>query len=83
MIKTMDDDNLLQTITDTVGIKNEHYNTLHQKFDSISKELKRTGVTLQMLWHEYRQEHPDGYSYTQFCYHYQVWRSSSEITMHI
>lgn len=82
-IKSMDDDTLLQTITDTVCVKNERYNTLHQKFDSISKELKRTGVTLDLLWHEYRQEHPDGYSYTQFCYHYQVWRSSSEITMHI
>jgi transposase len=82
-IKTMDDDTLLQTITDTVCVKNERYNTLHQKFDSISKELKRTGVTLQWLWHEYRQEHPNGYSYTQFCYHYQMWRSSSEITMHI
>jgi len=83
MIKTMDDDTLLQTITDTVCITNERYNTLHHKFDAISKELKRTGVTLQMLWHEYRQEHPNGYSYTQFCYHYQMWRSSSEITMHI
>ena len=83
IIKTMDDDTLLQTITKTLCVKNERYNTLHQKFGVISKELKRTGVTLQRLWYEYRQEHPDGYSYTQFCYHYQVWRSSSEITMHI
>lgn len=49
MIKTMDDDTLLQTITNTVSVKNERYNTLHHKFDSISKELKRTGVTLQIL----------------------------------
>lgn len=82
-ITTMDDDSLLQAITDTVCVKNKRYNTLQQRFDSISKELKRTGITLERLWHEYRQAHPDGYSYTQFCYHYQVWRSSSEITMHI
>jgi transposase len=32
------------------------------------KELKRKGVTLQLLWYEYKQQHPDdGYQYTQFC----------------
>lgn len=82
-ISKMDDDTLLQTITDTVRVNNDRYNTLQQQFDTISKELKRTGVTLERLWHEYRQQHPDGYSYSQFCYHYQVWRNSSELTMHI
>jgi transposase len=82
-INTMDDDTLLQTITDTVRVKNDRYNTLREQFDTISKELQRPGVTLERLWHEYRQQHPDGYSYTQFCYHYQVWRNSSELTMHI
>lgn len=33
------------------------------------KELKRTGVTKRLLWEEYRQEHPDGYQYAQFCFH--------------
>jgi transposase len=26
-----------------------------------------------LLWVEYRQEHPQGYSYSQFCYHYRHW----------
>jgi transposase len=43
----------------------------------------RPGVTLQHLWQEYRDEHLDGYSYSQFCYHFQLWRSASELTMHI
>jgi transposase len=30
-------------------------------------ELKRTGVTRQLLWQEYRQAYPQGYQYTQFC----------------
>ena len=30
------------------------------------RELRRKGVTLQLLWMEY-QAHPDGYEYTQFC----------------
>jgi len=31
------------------------------------KELKKTGVTRYLLWEEYRQSAPQGYSYTQFC----------------
>ena len=30
-------------------------------------ELKRTGVTQQLLWEEYKKESPDGYEYSQFC----------------
>jgi transposase len=28
----------------------------------IHRELKRPGVTLQLLWQEYREEHPSGYA---------------------
>jgi len=37
------------------------------------QELKRKAVTLQLLWHEYKQANPDGYQYSRFCYHYQQW----------
>ena len=33
----------------------------------IAAELKRKGVTLTLLWQEYRESHPDGYGYTWFC----------------
>jgi len=39
----------------------------------LHQELKRKGVTLQLLWHEYRQSNPDGYQYSQFCRIYQQW----------
>ena len=32
-------------------------------------ELKRKHVTRKILWQEYRAEQPQGYGYTQFCYH--------------
>lgn len=40
----------------------------------IHKEMKRKGVTLSLLWMEYRQEHPEGYGYSQFCHRYRLWR---------
>jgi len=39
----------------------------------IHQELRRKGVTLQLLWEEYRQSHPQGYSYSRFCELYQAW----------
>ena len=39
----------------------------------IHRELKRDSVTLQLLWEEYAQIHPDGYGRTQFCEIYRQW----------
>jgi transposase len=39
----------------------------------VHKELRRKSVTLSLLWVEYRQEHPDGYGYSQYCYRYRTW----------
>lgn len=36
-------------------------------------ELKKPGVTLQLLHVEYRERHPDGYGYAQFCEQYRRW----------
>jgi transposase len=40
-------------------------------FDYLRLEMKKKGVTLQLLWEEYRSVHPDGYSRSQFCELYQ------------
>ena len=42
-------------------------------FAEIHRELARPGVTLQLLWEEYAQVHPDGYRYSQFCVRYRQW----------
>ena len=39
----------------------------------IHRELKRDGVTLQLLWEEYAQVHANGYGRTQFCAIYREW----------
>ena len=44
---------------------------------AIQRELKRRGVTLALLWQEYRAEHPNGYSYTRFCELYVDWRKAT------
>jgi transposase len=36
-------------------------------WEEMRKELKKRSVTLRLLWEEYREAHPDGYSYSQYC----------------
>jgi transposase len=42
-------------------------------FAWVHRELCRPGVTLQLLWHEYVETHPEGYRYSQFCERYRRW----------
>ena len=36
------------------------------------RELRKKGVTLLLLWREYREIHPNGYGYTNFCNNYRA-----------
>lgn len=47
----------------------------------LHKELKRKAVTMQLLWIEYRTEHPDGLAYSQFCNLYTAWRKKVDVVM--
>lgn len=40
---------------------------------------KKTGVTLQLLWLEYRAIHADGYGYSRFCERYRAWRETLDV----
>jgi len=45
------------------------------------KELKRKGVTLFLLWQEYKAVYPDGYQYSRFCELYRAWASKIDVSM--
>lgn len=48
----------------------------------VREELKQKGVTKQLLWQEYRQQHPnDGYSYAQFCHRFLEWQGCQKRSM--
>ncbi len=50
-------------------------------FEVMKKELAKKGMTLMLLWVEYREEHADGYEYSQFCLLYRTWRKKLDVTM--
>ncbi|MCK4504326.1 MAG: transposase [Candidatus Aegiribacteria sp.] len=37
------------------------------------KQMQRKGMTLKLLWLRYKDAHPDGYQYSQYCEHYSRW----------
>ena len=40
---------------------------------ALHEQLRRKGVTLQLLWQEYHHAHPEGYHRSQFCQLYRDW----------
>jgi len=50
-------------------------------FEYLHAELRRPGVTMQLLWEEHLKEHPQGYRYSQFCRHYHAWAQKLKVYM--
>ena len=49
----------------------ERFEKFKELLPYLESEMQRKHVTLQLLWEEYRLDNPDGYSLTQFRYHYR------------
>jgi len=51
-------------------------------FPYMLTELPRVGVTREILWNEYKEQHPDGFEYSQFCFHFRAWcRAEPDVTL--
>ncbi len=48
---------------------------------TVHAEMRRKGVTLMLLWQEYKVANPDGFQYSWFCDTYQAWRSRRDLVM--
>ncbi len=47
----------------------------------VHRELGRKGITLDLLWQEYRESAPDGYQYSAFCEHYRAFARRLPVTL--
>jgi transposase len=82
-------------ITSWSVVENMSEQELHQKlfgkhtkkqcptidYDHVHKELKKKGVTLLLLWQEYKEANPNGIGYTQFCLHYRRYKKNLDPVM--
>lgn len=70
-------ENLLFPLTHPIAPENRGMPPL----DYLYQELKKKGVTLQLLWCEYKQSNPEGYQYSQFCKRYQSWVDKLDVCL--
>jgi transposase len=69
------DDAALERLLYPQVVQRELYT--HADYAYVHQELKRKGVTLQLLWEEYQGVQGErAYQYSQFCWHYQRFRDS-------
>ena len=64
-----------------VGTKQGSRRHAEPDWVAVHRELKRKHVTLQILWDEYIERHPEGYRYSRFCELYRGWASRISVTM--
>jgi Transposase and inactivated derivatives len=62
---------------------NERLKMLFSLFPAMDKELKRKGVTRQLLWERYKTEYPDGVGRSQFNHYFSRWKQQVNPSMHI
>ena len=51
------------------------------EWSEVHRELRRKGVTLTLLWHEYKAAHPEGLQFSQFCERYRAFASTRDVVM--
>jgi len=78
----MSDTALEALLFTAVGTKQGHRRHTEPDWAWVHRELKRSKyVTLQVLWDEYIDQHPDGYRYSRFCELYRSWARRLSVTM--
>lgn len=77
----MTDRVLEEQLFTAAGKKQGHRRRGEPDWAAVHRELKRKHVTLQILWDEYTERHPDGYRYSRFCELYRGWASRISVTM--
>lgn len=75
------DDIALETMCFPFASRPAGKNQFEPDFLHIHNELKRKGVTLQLLWQEYTIACPQGLRYSRFCDLYRDWAKAHKIWM--
>lgn len=77
-----DDDRLYAALFPPKPAVRQPGNRPHPDFISIRQQMEsHAELTLELLWEEYREQHPKGYSYSRFCKLYRKWKRGQDVVM--
>jgi len=79
-VESLDDEALEERLFPSERVSTEHTRSLPD-WPEIHQELKGKGVTLSLLWQEYREPHPEGYGYSRFCDLYRAWKRRLDVCL--
>ena len=57
------------------GVTQGQRRRVEPDWSALARELKRPGVTMTILWEEYREVHPEGYGYSRYVAARLMWRN--------
>ena len=78
-IKSMSEKDLTTRLYPASGCS--HCERAQPDWAHIHREMRRPHVTLQLLWQEYKLDHPDGYQYSQFCERYRRFKQQVDAVL--
>jgi transposase len=77
-----DDDRLRQAVAPPREEPTPRKQSPEPDYAALRHELQTNRyVTLQLLWEEYRNQHPEGYRYSRFCELYRSWLRRQEVVL--
>jgi len=80
ILKT-DDDIIYQLLFPEKKLTSKYEDRPLPDFAYIHKEIAKKGVTFELLWMEYKEQHPNGYGISQFKEHYYKFKNKINPTM--
>jgi transposase len=80
-IKEMDDGKLKGLLRGSGKAAKEGSLRPRPDWEWVHQEVRKKGVTLQLLWQEYKEIHPDGYQLSQFYERYGVWKKKLQLSL--
>lgn len=81
LAKSMDEDELYNALFPK--IKRTNITRQSPDLEWVHKELKRKGVTLLLLWFEYKSQHKNSYGYSRFCEMYREFSNKLKPSMRL
>ncbi len=77
----IDEDIIYQLLFPEKKLENRQKDRPLPDFEYIHKEIAKKGVTFELLWMEYKEQHPNGYGISQFKEHYYKFKKKINPTM--
>ena len=77
----MEEETIYQLLFPEKKLPNIHKDRPLPDVASIYKEISKKGVTFELLWMEYKEQHPNGYGLSQFKEYYYKFKNKINPTM--